>query len=144
MTTPALVIDDKKVYSFTKTITARDVELFAEVSGDNQALHLDEAVAAQSRFKHRIAHGILTAGLISAALGTQVAPGQVVIYMGQTLRFLAPVFLGDTLTAELRVIGVNAPRRQVTLNARIVNQQGVEVVRGESQVMIEPYAEQAP
>lgn len=141
MTTPPLVLDDKKVYSFTKTITARDVELFAEVSGDDQPLHLDEATAAKSRFKHRIAHGILTAGLISAALGTKVAPGQVVIYTGQTLKFLAPVFLGDTLTAELRLIGMNAPRRQVTFGARVVNQQGVEVLRGETQAMIEPYAE---
>lgn len=140
MTTPGLVIDDRKVYSFTKKITARDVEMFAEASGDDQPLHLDEAVAAKSRFKHRIAHGVLTAGLISAALGTRVAPGQVVIYMGQTLRFLAPVYLGDTLTAELRVTGMNAPRRQVTFGARVVNQDGVEVLRGETQAMIEPYA----
>ncbi|MBM3947342.1 MAG: MaoC family dehydratase [SAR202 cluster bacterium] len=141
MTTLDMIIDDRKTYSYTKTITAADVEMFAKASGDDQALHLDEAVAGKSRFKHRIAHGILTAGLISAALGTKVAPGQVVIYMSQTLRFIAPVYLGDTLTAQLKVTGMNVPRRQVTFSARVINQNKVEVLQGETQAMIEPYAE---
>ena len=78
-------------------------------------------------------------GIISAAIGTQVAPGKVVIYMGQTLNFLAPVYLGDTVTAKLNVISTNAPRRQATLLATVVNQDGVEVLKGESRIMIEDY-----
>lgn len=135
-----LPIDDRKVYEFTKTITEEDVELFARATGDNQPVHLDEAKAGKSRFKRRIAHGILTAGIISAALGTKVAPNHVVIYMGQTLQFLAPVYLGDTITAQLRVIGMNAPRGQVTFAATVTNQDGVQVLKGETQAMIEPYA----
>ena len=140
MTTEApFDIDDRKTYEFSKTLTAEDVEAFARVSGDNQPVHLDDAQAARTRFKKRIAHGILTAGVISAAIGTQVAPGKVVIYMGQTLNFLAPVYLGDTVTAKLNVISTNAPRRQATLLATVVNQDGVEVLKGESRIMIEAY-----
>ena len=139
MTQQPLSIDDRTVFEFAKTISAEDVEAFARVSGDTQPLHLDEGKASKSRFKKRIAHGILTAGIISAAIGTKVAPGQVVIYMSQTLNFIAPVYLGDTITARLQVISLNAPRRQVTLKATVVNQDGVEVLNGQSQVMIEPY-----
>ena len=139
MTQAPLNIDEREIFEFTKTITAEDVEAFARVSGDTQPLHLDDAMAGKSRFKKRIAHGILTAGIISAAIGTKVAPGQVVIYMGQTLTFMAPVFLGDTVTAKLQAISINAPRRQVTLKASVVNQDGAEVLNGQSQVMIEPY-----
>ena len=138
-TQPAFDLDERKTFEFTKTLTPEDVEAFARVSGDNQPLHLDDAMAAKSRFKKRIAHGILTAGIISAAIGTQVAPGQVVIYMGQTLNFLAPVYLGDTVTAKLSVISMNAPRRQATLLATVTNQDGAEVLKGESRIMVEPY-----
>tara|TARA_B100000029_G_scaffold108349_1_gene99653 strand:- start:3315 stop:3740 length:426 start_codon:yes stop_codon:yes gene_type:complete len=134
-----LGIDTKKVFEFTKVLSADDVESFADASGDTQPLHLDDEMAGKSRFKKRIAHGILTAGVISAAIGTKVAPGQVVIYMGQSLRFLAPVYLGDAITAKLSVISINAPRRLVTLKASVVNQDGQEVLTGQSEVMIEPY-----
>ena len=134
-----LGIDTKKVFEFTKVLSADDVESFADASGDTQPLHLDDEMAGKSRFKQRIAHGILTAGVISAAIGTKVAPGQVVIYMGQSLRFLAPVYLGDAITAKLSVISINAPRRLVTLKASVVNQDGQEVLTGQSEVMIEPY-----
>ena len=115
-----LGIDTKKVFEFTKVLSADDVESFADASGDTQPLHLDDEMAGKSRFKKRIAHGILTAGVISAAIGTKVAPGKVVIYMGQSLRFLAPVYLGDAITAKLSVISINAPRRLVTLKASVV------------------------
>ena len=134
-----LGIDTKKVFEFTKVLSADDVESFADASGDTQPLHLDDEMAGKSRFKKRIAHGILTAGVISAAIGTKVAPGQVVIYMGQSLRFLAPVYLGDAITAKLSVISINAPRRLVTFKACVVNQDGQEVLTGQSEVMIEPY-----
>ena len=136
-----LGIDTKKVFEFTKVLSADDVESFADASGDTQPLHLDDEMAGKSRFKKRIAHGILTAGVISAAIGTKVAPGQVVIYMGQSLRFLAPVYLGDAITAKLSVISINAPRRLVTLKASVVNQDGQELLTGQSEVMIEPYEE---
>jgi 3-hydroxybutyryl-CoA dehydratase len=141
MTENTLNIDTKKVFEFTKVLTADDVESFADASGDTQPLHLDDEMAGKSRFKKRIAHGILTAGIISAAIGTQVAPGQVVIYMGQSLKFLAPVYLGDSVTAKLSVISINVPRRLVTLKATVVNQKGEEVLTGQSEVMIEPYEE---
>ena len=141
MTENTLNIDTKKVFEFTKTLTADDVESFAESSGDTQPLHLDDDMAGKSRFKKRIAHGILTAGIISAAIGTKVAPGQVVIYMGQSLKFLAPVYLGDSVTAKLSVISINVPRRLVTLKASVVNQKGEEVLTGQSEVMVEPYEE---
>ena len=141
MTEDTLNIDTKKVFEFTKILTADDVESFADASGDTQPLHLDDEMAAKSRFKKRIAHGILTAGIISAAIGTQVAPGQVVIYMGQSLKFLAPVYLGDSVTAKLSVISINVPRRLITLKATVVNQKGEEVLTGQSEVMIEPYEE---
>ena len=141
MTENILGIDTKKVFEFTKVLSANDVESFADASGDTQPLHLDDEMAGKSRFKKRIAHGILTAGVISAAIGTQVAPGKVVIYMGQSLRFLAPVYLGDAITAKLSVISINAPRRLVTLKASVVNQDRQEVLTGQSEVMIEPYEE---
>ena len=136
-----LGIDTKKVFEFTKVLSADDVESFADASGDTQPLHLDDEMAGKSRFKKRIAHGILTAGVISAAIGKKVAPGKVVIYMGQSLRCLAPVYLGDAITAKLSVISINAPRRLVTLKASVVNQDGQEVLTGQSEVMIEPYEE---
>ena len=141
MTENTLNIDTKKVFEFTKVLTAGDVESFADASGDTQPLHLDDEMAGKSRFKKRIAHGILTAGIISAAIGTQVAPCQVVIYMGQSLKFLAPVYLGDSVTAKLSVISINVPRRLVTLKATVENQKGEEVLTGQSEVMIEPYEE---
>ena len=88
--------------SLTKTVTERDVELFAEVSLDTNPVHMDQAYAETTLFKTRIAHGMLGAGLISAVLGTQL-PGKGAIYLGQTLKFKAPVKLGDTLTATVTV-----------------------------------------
>jgi 3-hydroxybutyryl-CoA dehydratase len=141
VTQQALPVDDRKVYEYTKTITDEDIQNFAKATGDYQPLHVDDEKAGQSRFKKRIAHGILTAGLISTVLGMKVAPNHVVIYMGQTLQFLAPVYVGDTLTASLRVISVNAPRGQYTFAASVKNQDGVEVVKGETRAMVEAFAQ---
>jgi 3-hydroxybutyryl-CoA dehydratase len=139
MTNSILNIDTKKTFEFSKVLSAEDVESFAIASGDTQPLHLDDSQASKTRFKKRIAHGILTAGVISAAIGTQVAPGQVVIYMNQSLKFLGPVYIGDTVTAKLNVISINAPRKTVTLKASVINQSGDEILAGQSEVMIEPY-----
>ena len=139
MTNSILNIDTKKTFEFSKVLSAEDVESFAIASGDTQPLHLDDSQASKTRFKKRIAHGILTAGVISAAIGTQVAPGQVVIYMNQSLKFLGPVYIGDTVTAKLNVISINAPRKTITLKASVINQSGDEILSGQSEVMIEPY-----
>ncbi len=139
MTNSILNIDTKKTFEFSKILSSEDVESFAIASGDTQPLHLDDSQASKTRFKKRIAHGILTAGVISAAIGTQVAPGQVVIYMNQSLKFLGPVYIGDTVTAKLNVISINAPRKTVTLKASVINQSSDEILSGQSEVMIEPY-----
>jgi 3-hydroxybutyryl-CoA dehydratase len=129
------------VVTFTKQITARDVELFAEASGDDQPLHLNDAVAAKTRFKQRIAHGILTAGVISAAIGTRLVPNGIAIYMGQTLQFLKPVLLGDTVTARLEVKALDVERRRATLLTECTNQNGEKVLTGEATVMLDRYQE---
>jgi len=123
--------------TFQKTVTAEDIAKFADVSGDTNPLHQDAAYAARTRFKSPIAHGMLGAGLISAALGTRLAPESVVIYLSQSLRFRAPVSAGDTLTATVTVKEVDAERSRVTLDTNVANQSGTDVILGEAQVMVE-------
>ena len=123
--------------TFEKTVTAEDIAKFADVSGDSNPLHQDAAYAARTRFKAPIAHGMLGAGLISAALGTKLAPDSVVIYLSQSLRFRAPVSAGDTLTATVTVKEVDTERSRVTLDTNVANQSGTDVILGEAQVMVE-------
>jgi 3-hydroxybutyryl-CoA dehydratase len=99
----------------TKVITDRDIELFAEVSTDHNPVHLDDDYARDTIFEGRIAHGMLTAGLISAVIGEQL-PGHGTIYMGQTLKFLAPVRPGDHVTATVTVAEINLEKRRVRLD----------------------------
>lgn len=121
----------------SKTVTDEDVVAFARVTGDTQALHLDDAFAARTRFKQRIAHGMLSAGLISAALGTKLAPESVVIYLSQQMRFRLPVAIGDTITAEVEVTAIDAEKRIVTVRTDCVNQRGEAVVKGEATVLLD-------
>ena len=100
--------------SFEKTVTEADVVRFAEVSGDNNPVHLDVEYAAQTRFGQRIAHGMLSAAFISAVLGTKL-PGPGAIYIDQQLSFEAPVHIGDTVIATATVIEINEQRRRVKL-----------------------------
>jgi len=125
--------------SFSKTVTDEDVQAFARVTGDDQPLHLDDAYAAKTRFKGRIAHGMLSAGYISAALGTKLAPGRTVVYLSQQLRFQRPVKIGETVTANLEVTAVQPDRRFVTVKTDCVNQAGEEVVTGEALVLLDEY-----
>jgi len=120
--------------TFTKQLTEEDIVLFAKTSGDLNPLHLDEAYARTTQFKGRIAHGMWSAGLISAALAT-VLPGPGSVYVGQSLRFLRPVRLGDELTVHLKVMDKQDKRKQVTLACKVLNQDGKTVVQGEAQVM---------
>jgi 3-hydroxybutyryl-CoA dehydratase len=123
---------------FTKTISEQDIAAFAEVTGDNQPLHLDDSYAAKTRFKRRLAHGMLSAGFISAALGTKLAPHATAIYLSQSLRFLRPVFPGDTITAKLEVTAIDPEKRFVTCKTECVNQDGQSVLTGEAQMLLDP------
>lgn len=100
--------------SFEKTVTEQDVVLFAEVSGDDNPVHLNVEYAAQTRFGQRIAHGMLSAAFISAVLGTKL-PGPGAIYIDQQISFEAPVHLGDTVTATATVVEINEQRRRIKL-----------------------------
>ncbi len=116
-----------------KVITDRDIELFAEVSTDRNPVHLDDAYARDTIFEGRIAHGMLTAGLISAVIGEQL-PGHGTVYMGQSLKFLAPVRPGDMVTAEVEVISIDHARRRVSLDCRCMVD-GKKVLIGEATVL---------
>jgi len=120
---------------FSKTITDADVMTFAEVTGDFNPVHVDEAAAAKTRFGGRIAHGMLSAGLISAAIGNKL-PGAGSIYLAQTLRFTLPVRIGDTITATIAVTGI-LPKRRVKLSTICTNQNGEKVLDGEATVMLD-------
>ena len=124
--------------TLTRTVTDEDIQAFARVSGDNQRLHLDDAFAARTRFKKRIAHGMLSAAYVSAALGTKLAPGAVVVYLAQTMRFRLPVGIGDTITAETEVTAIDPERRVVTVRTDCTNQNGDAVLTGEATVLLDP------
>ncbi|MPZ98153.1 MAG: enoyl-CoA hydratase [Dehalococcoidia bacterium] len=123
--------------TFEKTVTTQDIDSFAQATGDDQPLHSDAAFAARTRFQQPIAHGMLGAGVISAALGTKLAPGLVVIYMAQNLQFRAPVIPGDTVTANVTVTKVDPERSRVSLDTVVTKQDGTEVIRGDALVMVE-------
>lgn len=116
-----------------KTITEADILLFAAVSTDTNPVHLNEEVAATTRFQTRIAHGMLSAGLISAVLGTRL-PGAGTIYLAQTLNFRRPVKIGDTVTATVEVVGLDAAQKRATLRT-ICTVAGKIVIEGEATVM---------
>lgn len=115
----------------TKTISESDVYLYAGITGDNNPAHINEVYASGTRFKSRIAHGMLVGGLISAVLGTKL-PGPGTIYMGQTLNFKAPVAFGDTITATVKVIEIDTEKKRVRLETVCVNQDGTVVLDGEA------------
>ena len=116
-----------------KLITDRDIEQFAEISTDHNPVHLDDDYARDTIFEGRIAHGMLTAGLISAVIGEQL-PGHGTIYMSQNLKFLAPVRPGDLVHAEVRVVDMVIDKRRVKLDCRCeVN--GKNVLVGEAMVL---------
>ena len=134
--TGTIYIDELEVglkRSLRKVITDRDIELFAEVSTDHNPVHLDQAYADASMFKGRIAHGMLTAALISAVIGEQL-PGHGTIYLAQNLKFMAPVRPGDEVLAEVSVLAIDEKRRRVTLET-ICSVGDTVVLKGEAQVL---------
>lgn len=130
-----LNIGDK--FSTTKQITDAVVRQFAELSGDFNPIHLDEEFAAKTQFGKRIAHGMISGALISAVLGYEFKERKVV-YLSQTLKFTAPVFLDDTVTATATVTNIRNDKPIVTLETVCANQDGKTVVKGEAVVMILP------
>jgi len=131
-----IVIEDIEigmVCTLTKEVTDRDIELFAEVSTDRNPVHLDDAYAADTIFAGRIAHGMLTAGLISAVIGEQL-PGHGSVYLCQSLKFLAPVRPGDIVTAEVEVLEIDYSKRRVTLDTRCLVD-GKPVLKGQASVL---------
>ena len=119
--------------SLQKVVTDRDISLFAEVSTDHNPVHLVESYAQDTIFQGRIAHGMLTASLISAVIGEQL-PGHGAVYLGQSLKFLAPVRPGDTVRAEVRVLAVDPAKRRVTLET-LCSVGDTLVLKGEALVL---------
>ena len=120
--------------SIERTLTASDVQLCAVISGDDNPQHVDADFAASTRFHGVIAHGMWGAALISALLGTRL-PGPGTIYLGQTLRFLAPVHIGDTVTISVEVTARQEAKRELTLACTCINQDGRHVIDGEATVI---------
>jgi len=120
--------------STAKTITEADILLFAAVSTDTNPLHIDADAAAAGPFKQRVAHGMLTAGLISAVLGTRL-PGPGSVYLEQTLRFRVPVKIGDTVTAIVEVTDINIDKKRATLKT-VCTVAGKTVIDGEATVLV--------
>ncbi len=136
ISTGTIVIEDLEVgmvRSLQKIVTEQDIEMFAEVSTDRNPVHLDEQYAQDTIFEGRIAHGMLTAGLISAVIGEQL-PGHGTVYLGQTLKFMAPVRPGDMVEAIVEVLSIDYARRRVQLKteARVGE---TTVLKGEATVL---------
>lgn len=118
----------------TKTIEQSDIHAFADVTGDHNPVHLDEEFAQTTRFGRTIAHGMLTASLISAVLANKL-PGEGSVYLGQTLQFVKPVFPGDEITARVTVKEIREGKPIVKLETLCLNQRGEIVIRGEATVL---------
>jgi len=127
-----LAVGDKA--SFTKTITEMDVVNFAGITGDLNPAHINEEYAKNTIFKGRIAHGMLSGGLISAVLGTKL-PGPGTIYLNQELKFKAPVHFQDTVTAEVEIIEKNEEKNILVLRTVCTNQKGKIVTDGTATVL---------
>ena len=118
---------------FAKTVSESDIYLYAGITGDFNPAHINEDYAKNTFFKTRIAHGMLSAGFISTVIGTKL-PGTGSIYVKQDLRFLAPVRIGDTITARVEIIEIIAEKKRVRLKTTCINQEGIQVLDGEAVV----------
>src|SRR5215510_442982 len=130
---PSLKPGDKA--SRTQTISDEMIRSFADLTGDTNPVHLDDAYAASTRFGRRIAHGMIAAGLISATLANDL-PGPGTVYLSQTLQFKAPVYPEDTITATVEVLAVKPNKPIVTLATVCTNQENVVVLEGEAVVLV--------
>lgn len=130
---PTLKAGDRA--SRTQTISNEMIRSFADLTGDTNPVHLDEAYAAGTRFGRRIAHGMIAAGLISATLANDL-PGPGTVYLSQTLQFKAPVYPGDTITATVEVKNLRPDKPIVTLGTVCTNQDAKVVLEGEAVVLV--------
>ncbi|MEM7828307.1 MAG: MaoC family dehydratase [Candidatus Aenigmatarchaeota archaeon] len=121
--------------SFSKTILETDLVLFMGICGDFNPIHTDARYAEKTIFKGRIVHGLLTASLISTVIGMHL-PGPGTVYLSQELKFLKPVRIGDTLTANAEVLEKREDKRILTLRTWVTNQDGVDVIDGKAVVML--------
>ncbi len=128
-----LKIDDK--FTTNRTVTDELIRAFAEVSGDYNPIHLDEEFAKNTRFGKRIAHGMLSGAFISAVLGNEFKDMKI-IYLSQTMRFTAPVFIGDTVTTTATITNIREDKNIVTCETVCTNQNGETLVTGESKIMV--------
>ena len=128
-------IDVGEKKSFSKTVTETDVYLFAGITGDMNPIHVNRVYAASTRFHKPIAHGILGLGLISNVLGTQL-PGPGAVYLEQTIKFIEPVYIGDTVTAYAEVIEKDLEKNRVCLRTWCQNHDGVVVMDGKAFLMM--------
>lgn len=126
-----IIIGDEA--SVSKTLTETDVYNFAGICGDFNSLHVNRVNAQKSQFKKCICHGMLVASFISTVIGMYL-PGEGTIYLEQNLKFIAPVYIGDTITATVKVLDIN--KRVATLNTYIKNQEGESVIEGTAKVLI--------
>lgn len=134
--TGTIVIEDLEIgmtRSLRKIVTDQDIEMFAEVSTDRNPVHLDDTYARDTIFEGRIAHGMLTAGLISAVIGEQL-PGHGTVYLGQSLKFMAPVRPGDMVEAVVEVLSIDYARRRVQLKTEAKVGE-TTVLKGEATVL---------
>jgi acyl dehydratase len=114
----------------TQTVTAREVELYAQITGDRNPLHFDAGFAARTRFGRLVAQGGIAAGMLNALVAMDL-PGPGTVFMSQSLKYLAPTYLGDTLTAEVEVLALKPDKPVCQLRAVITNQDGVTLLEGE-------------
>jgi len=123
--------------SYKRTITEADVVEFADLTGDDNPVHLDERYAHATRFGRRIVHGMLVASMVATVIGRKL-PGSGAIYVSQSLRFLAPVYLGDTVTARATLTAYDRDRGRMTLDTVCTKQDGTQVLAGEASILYRP------
>lgn len=121
-------------YSKELVITKEMVELFARATGDTNPLHLDDQFARSSRFGQRVAHGMLTGGIIGGILGTEF-PGFGTIYLSQEIKFIHPVFIDDKLTIEIKIIDRVKDKNRLILSTDVTNQRGEKVAEGKAMIL---------
>jgi len=122
-------------FSKSREVTDDLIRKFAEVSGDYNPIHLDEEFAKNTRFRRRIAHGMLSGAFISGVLGYELSVRKIV-YLNQTMKFIAPVFIGDTITTTAKVLNIREHKPIVTIETVCENQSGETVIKGEAMLMM--------
>jgi len=120
--------------TLSQTITDSDIKSFAAISGDNNPIHINEEFAGQSRFKKRIAHGLMSASFFSALFGTKL-PGTGCVYVSQKLDFLKPVYIGDTVTATVTIKQIDVKKRRLFFDT-ICTVKGITVISGEAEIYL--------